>query len=226
MYVRLGGFFIMYYDQLNGKISKVIGEPENIFTDFVFKNKLPLGIFETSNGVINLENDCQQELRDGTTIFATTNMSLEGICKTLDSFEQCKTGYHLEVRQFNEDLYGGGICFIVKKNIEVDTTTLENQKKLLEECKKLQDIQFDLVELKEKYQKYTQDLAKHENSLFSLEEMVKDMVKDEEKKKLALEKIKELNNELDELEATIKQDIPSVDKSMDIASYLEKELKK
>lgn len=215
----------MYCAKLSGKISNVIGEPENIFTNFVLKNKLPLSIFETSNGVINLENDCQQELRDGATIFTTTYMSLEGFCKILDLFEQCKTGYHLEVRPFNEALYGGGICFIVKKNIEVDTTTLENQKKILEECKKLQDIQFDLVSVKEKLQKYTHDLANHENTLFSLEEMVKDMVKDEEKKKLALEKIKELNNELDELEAKIKQDIPSVDKSMDITSYLEKELK-
>lgn len=212
----------MYYDSLNGKISKVIGEPENIFTNFVLKNKLPLGIFETSNGVINLENDCQQELRDGTTIFTTTNMSLEGICKILDLFEQCKTWYHLEVRQFNEDLYGGGICFIVKKNIEVDTTTLENQNKILEECKKLQDIQFDLVSVKEKLEKYAHDLANHENTLFSLEEMVKD----EEKKKLALEKIKELNSEMDKLGKELKQDIPSVDKSMDITSYLEKELKK
>lgn len=216
----------MYYDSLNGKISKVIGEPENIFTNFVLKNKLPLGIFETSNGIINLENDCQQELRDGTTIFTTTNMSLEGICKILDLFEQCKTGYHLEVRPFNEALYGGGICFIVKKNIEVDTTTLENQKKILEECKKLQDIQFDLVSVKEKLEKYAHDLANHENTLFSLEEMVKDMVKDEEKKKLALEKIKELNSEMDKLGKELKQDIPSVDKSMDITSYLEKELKK
>lgn len=216
----------MYCDPLNGKISKAIGEPENIFNDFVFKNKLPLGIFETSNCVINLENDCQQELHDGATIFTTTNMSLEGICKTLDSFEQCKTGYHLEVRQFNEDLYGGGICFIVKKNIEVDTTTLENQKKILEECKKLQDIQFDLVSVKEKLEKYAHDLANHENTLFSLEEMVKDMVKDEEKKKLALEKIKELNSEMDKLGKELKQDIPSVDKSMDITSYLEKGLKK
>lgn len=220
----------MYCDPLNGKISKVIGEPENIFTNFVLKNKLPLGIFETSNGVINLENDCQQELRDGTTIFTTTNMSLEGICKILDLFEQCKTGYHLEVRQFNEDLYGGEICFIVKENVEVDTTALENQKKLLEECKKLQDIQFDLVSVKEKLEKYAHDLANHENTLFSLEEMVKemvkDMVKDEEKKKLALEKIKELNSQMDKLGKELKQDIPSVDKSMDITSYLEKELKK
>lgn len=204
----------------------MIGEPENIFTEFVFKNKLTLGIFETPNCGLKLEDDCQQELREGATIFTTTNMSLDGICRTLDSFEQCKTGYHLEVRQFNEDLYGGGICFVVKKNIEVDTTTLENQKKLLEECKKLQDVQFNLVSVKEKLQKYAHDLANHENTLFSLEEMVKDMVKDEEKKKLELEKIKELNNELDELEAKIKQDIPSVDKSMDITSYLEKELKK
>lgn len=69
---------------------------------------------------------------------------------------------------------GGGICFIVKKNIEVDTTTLENQKKILEECKELQDIQFDLVSVKEKLEKYAHDLANHENTLFSLEEMVKD----------------------------------------------------
>lgn len=75
-------------------------------------------------------------------------------------------------------------------------------------------------------EKYAHDLANHENTLFSLEEMVKDMVKDEEKKKLALEKIKELNSEMDKLGKELKQDIPSVDKSMDITSYLEKELKK
>ena len=75
-------------------------------------------------------------------------------------------------------------------------------------------------------EKYAHDLANHENTLFSLEEMVKDMVKDGEKKKLALEKIKELNSEMDKLGKELKQDIPSVDKSMDITSYLEKELKK
>lgn len=90
----------------------------------------------------------------------------------------------------------------------------------------MQDIQFDLVSVKEKLEKYAHDLANHENTLFSLEEMVKDMVKDEENKKLALEKIKELNSEMDKLGKELKQDIPSVDKSMDITSYLEKELKK
>ena len=43
---------------------------------------------------------------------------------------------------------------------------------------------------------------------------------------IGIEKIKELNSEMDKLGKELKQDIPSVDKSMDITSYLEKELKK
>lgn len=215
----------MHYELPNNKILEMIDEQENVFSDFISKGMLPLGIYE-SGDTIKVDGTASQVFRDGTMIFVTSFIHFSVVGKTLAMFEQCKTGYHLEIKITDEEIFGGILQFIVKKNIEVDTTALENQKKILEECKKLQDIQFDLVTLKEKYQKYTKDLANHENTLFSLEEMVKDMVKDEEKRKLALGKIKELNNELDELEATIKQDIPSVDKSMDITAYLEKELKK
>lgn len=203
----------------------MIDEQENVFSDFISKGMLPLGIYE-SGDTIKVDGTASQVFRDGAMIFVTSSIHFSGINKILAMFEQCKTGYHLEMKITTEEIFGGLLQFIVKKNIEIDTTTLENQKKLLEECKKLQDIQFDLVSVKEKLEKYAQDLASHENTLFSLEDMVKEMIKDEEKRKLALEKIKDLNNELDKLESTIKQDIPSVDKSMDITAYLEKELKK
>lgn len=215
----------MYCDPLNGRISKMIDEQENIFNNFICQGMLPLGIYE-SGGIIMVDDNVSQVFRDGATIFVTSSIHFSVVGKTLAMFEQCKTGYHLEMRISDTEIFGGLLQFIVKKNIEVDTTTLDNQKKILEECKKLQDIQSDLVSVRGKLEKYAHDLANHENTLFSLEEMVKDMVKDEENKKLALEKIKELNSEMDKLGKELKQDIPSVDKSMDIASYLEKELKK
>lgn len=215
----------MYRELPNNKILEMLDEQENVFSDFISKGMLPLGIYE-SGDTIKVNGTASQVFRDGTMIFVTSFIHFSGVNKILAMFEQCKTGYHLEMKITDKEIFGGLLQFIVKKNIEVDTTALENQKKILEECKKLQDIQFDLVSVKEKLEKYAHDLANHENTLFSLEEMVKDMVKDEEKKKLALEKIKELNSEMDKLGKELKQDIPSVDKSMDITSYLEKELKK
>ena len=215
----------MYRELPNNKILEMIDEQENVFSDFISKGMLPLGIYE-SGDTIKVDGTASQVFRDGAMIFVTSSIHFSGINKILAMFEQCKTGYHLEMKITNEEIFGGFLQFIVKKNIEVDTTTLENQKKLLEECKKLQDIQFDLVSVKEKLEKYAQDLADHENSIFSLEDMVKEIIKDEEKKKLALENIKDLNSEMDKLGKELKQDIPSIDKSMDITSYLEKELKK
>lgn len=215
----------MYRELPNNKILDIIDEQENVFSEFICRGMLPLGIYE-SGGIIMVDDNVSQVFREGATIFVTSCIHFSVVGKTLAMFEQCKTGYHLEMKITDKEIFGGLLQFIVKKNIEVDTTTLENQKKLLEECKKLQDIQFDLVSVKEKLEKYAHDLASHENTLFSLEDMIKEMIKDEEKRKLALEKIKDLNNELDKLESTIKQDIPSVDKSMDITAYLEKELKK
>ena len=215
----------MYRELPNNKILDMIDEQENVFSDFISKGMLPLGIYE-SDDTIKVDGTASQVFRDGTMIFVTSSIHFSGINKILAMFEQCKTGYHLEMKITTEEIFGGLLQFIVKKNIEVDTTTLENQKKLLEECKKLKDIQFDLVSVKEKLEKYAHDLANHENTLFSLEDMVKEMIKDEEKKKLALEKIKDLNSEMDKLGKELKQDIPSIDKSMDITSYLEKELKK
>lgn len=215
----------MYRELPNNKILDIIDEQENVFSDFICRGMLPLGIYE-SGGIIMVDDNVSQVFREGAMIFVTSCIHFSVVGKTLAMFEQCKTGYHLEMKITDKEIFGGLLQFIVKKNIEVDTTALENQKKILEECKKLKDIQFDLVSVKEKLEKYTHDLANHENTLFSLEDMVKEMIKDEEKKKLALEKIKDLNSEMDKLGKELKQDIPSIDKSMDITSYLEKELKK